>query len=102
MDVLQIHRERVGRRIRTARKTAGLSHDRLAAIVGTSRQHLIRLEKGIHAPRPDMLARIAEATGKDESYFADGDDDEEPHPVTLDDMLRIRVREIMRDEARVR
>ena len=61
----------VGERIRAARKDAGLSHDRLGELVGTSRQHLIRLEKGVHSPRPDMLARIAAATGKPLSFFWD-------------------------------
>jgi transcriptional regulator with XRE-family HTH domain len=82
VNLFQAHRELLGSRIRTARKTAGLSHDQLAAKVGTSRQHLIKLEKGIHAPRPEMLAGIAEATGKSEEFFTgDGEDDEEADPV---------------------
>jgi transcriptional regulator with XRE-family HTH domain len=68
-DVLQAQRVRVGRQIRAARLAAGLSHDALGAIVGTSRQHLIKLEKGIHAPRPEMLTRIAEATRRPASFF---------------------------------
>lgn len=43
--------------------------DGLAGVVGTSRHHLIRLEKGDHRPRLDMLQRIAEATGKPLDYF---------------------------------
>lgn len=59
----------IGARIRRARKASGLSHDRLGEKVGTSRQHLIRLEKGDHRPRPEMVSRIAEATGKPVDYF---------------------------------
>lgn len=77
-DLMQPQRERVGRQIRKARKGAGLSHDRLACKVGTSRHHLIRIEKGMHLPRPDLLAKIAEATGKPESFFTSDDDDEDP------------------------
>lgn len=77
MDVMQAQRLRVGAQIRKARKGAGLSHDRLGAMVGTSRQHLIRLEKGDHAPRAEMLAKIAEATGKPEAFFTGDSDDEE-------------------------
>lgn len=45
------------------------SHDFLGAKVGTSRQHLIRLEKNVHRPQPDMLQRIATATGYDLDFF---------------------------------
>lgn len=92
----------VGEQIRSARKRAGLSHDRLGAVVGTSRQHLIRLEKGIHQPRDGMLARIAEATGQPLSFFEDGDaeDDEESDPVAaLMGVLRKMVGEAIRDGA---
>lgn len=56
-------------RIRQARKDAGLSHDSLAAAAGTSRQHLIKLEKGQHRPRAGMLTEIAQATGRDVDWF---------------------------------
>lgn len=92
-QAVQAHRELVGRQIRKARKAAGLSHDALAATVGTSRQHLIKLEKGQHLARPEMLAKIADATSRDESFFED-DADEESDPVAaLMDALRRVVRE---------
>lgn len=59
----------LGARIKSARKRAGLSHDKLGALVGTSRQHLIRLEKGWHRPSDALLQRIAESTGQDPDYF---------------------------------
>ena len=75
-------RIRIGLRIRQARKQAGLSHDRLAVAVDSSRQHLIKLEKGKHVPREDLLQRIADATGKQLSFFTEeDDDDEESDPV---------------------
>ena len=68
----------IAARIRRARKP--LSHDRLAVLVGTSRQDLIKLEKGKHRPRPDMLVRIAEATGREIDWFVDPDLDPSPFP----------------------
>lgn len=88
--------ETIGRRIRRARLAAGLSHDRLAERVGTSRHHLIRLEKGRHLPRPEMLAKIAEATDRDVAYFEavteDEDDEESDVCVVLTSALRRFVR----------
>ena len=57
-------------RIRQARKEHG-SHDALATAVESSRQHLIKLEKGLHRPRAGMLLKIAEATGHDVDWFLD-------------------------------
>lgn len=59
----------IAARIRRARRQAGLTLDGLAGIADTSRQHLINLEKGKHRPRPEMLTKIAEATGKPLDYF---------------------------------
>jgi len=78
-QIIQVYRERVGRQIQKARKQAGLSHDALAAQTGTSRQHLIKLEKGMHMPSDALLARIAAATGKSISFFeTDADEDGDP------------------------
>lgn len=63
-------------RIKMARKRANLSLDRLGELVGTSRQHLIRLEKGVHTPKPEMARRIAEATGVPAELLQDEDDPE--------------------------
>lgn len=79
--LVQAQRERVGRKIRAARRGAGLSHDRLAAKVGTSRQHLIKLEKGQHLAGTALLERIAAETGRTVEWFA-SEDDEESDPVT--------------------
>jgi len=67
-------------RIRRARREGDLSLDRLATLVGTSRQHLIGLEKARHRPRLDMLSRIAEATGRQVEWFLDPDLEPSPFP----------------------
>lgn len=59
----------IGRKIRRARQTAGLSHDKLGAQVGRTRQHLIALEKGDHRPRPQLLIDIADATDRPVEFF---------------------------------
>lgn len=70
----------IAARIRRARREAPMSHDRLAELVGTSRQHLIKLEKGKHRPRPFMLEAIAAATGRESDWFVDPDLDPSPFP----------------------
>jgi len=59
----------IAARIRRARRDAGLSHDKLAAATGTSRSHLIKLEKALHRPGSLLLVSISEATGKPLDYF---------------------------------
>ena len=61
----------VAARIRRARKDSGLSHDAIAKRMGqgATRQHLIKLEKGMHRPTPDTLERYAEATGHPAEWF---------------------------------
>lgn len=90
--LLQEQRERIGRNIRRARLQAGLSHDKLAEAVGSSRQHLIKLEKGQHLAGPVLLDRIAEETGKPVDWLTgDGEEDEESRAVALDRVLLAQV-----------
>lgn len=71
----------VGQRIVWARKRVGVSQERLAEMIGTSRRHMIRLEKDQHKPGPVFVARIAEATEQDPELFASEEDEEEADPV---------------------
>ena len=70
----------IAARIKRSRREAQLTLDRLGEQIGTSRQHLIRLEKGLHRPRPEMLLRIAEATGREVDWFLDPEVDPSPFP----------------------
>lgn len=68
--------------------------------MGTSRQHLIRIEKGIHKPRPDLLARISEATNTDLADLLEhdaSDEDEESEAVAA---LMQALRRVVREEVR--
>lgn len=59
----------IAARIRQARRTAGLSHDRLGERAGTSRSHLIKLEKAWHRPGATLLIAIAQATERPVDFF---------------------------------
>lgn len=68
-------------RIRRARRTLGLSHDQFGERAGgLTRQHLIKLEQAKHRPRPEMLLRIAEASGREVDWFLDPEMDPSPFP----------------------
>lgn len=70
----------IAARIKRARKTAGLSHDKLGALCGMYRANLIKLEQGRHRPRLATLQRIAEATGRTVDWFLDPEVDPSPFP----------------------
>jgi len=68
---------RLAARIRWARNQAGLSQERFAELVGTSRRHVMRWEGGpAHRPGHEYMARIAAVTGQPESLFTDEEEEE--------------------------
>jgi transcriptional regulator with XRE-family HTH domain len=70
----------IAARIKRSRREAPLTLDALGELIGTSRQHLIRLEAGKHRPRAEMLTKIAEATGRSVDWFLDPEVDPSPFP----------------------
>lgn len=74
--------KRVGAAIRTAREGAGLSQERFAEQLGTSRRHVMRWESGRCIPGPRFRARIRELTGAGDLLAAD-DGGEEEHQVSV-------------------
>ena len=88
----------LAQRIVWARKRKGISQERLASMIGTSRRHMIRVEKGQHRPGPILRARIAAATEQPEAFFEGPDpDDGEGSSLSLDEFLRRRVAALMRE-----
>lgn len=91
-----------GTRIRDARLTAGLTQSELARSIRTSERNIVRWETGQNQPRVSSVALIAKATGHDLDFFLTGsseaDDDEEAAALTLDEYLRVRIRQILADE----
>lgn len=63
------HKELVGRNIALARQLAGLSQDRLARRLETSRTRLSDWERGRHQPSDPNLRRIAEALELPTGWF---------------------------------
>lgn len=83
-----------GARIKSVRRRAGISQERLAAEVGTTRRHLIRLENGEHLPGRALRDRILAATRVDtsagiESADDDAEDDRVPHRSLSEDLIRL-------------
>lgn len=65
----------VSQAYRAARKQRGVSQEKLAAAVGTSRRHIIRIENGENRPTSELRDRLAAALGVDSSTLpsaADG------------------------------
>lgn len=67
----------IGERITWARKRKGLSQEALADKAGTTRRHVMRMERNKHAPRVALRERLAEVLDQKPSFFADDDEDEE-------------------------
>jgi transcriptional regulator with XRE-family HTH domain len=93
-----------GSRIKQARLGAGMTQTQLARAINTTERNIARWEATANQPRVASVAAIAEATGQTIDYFltpngAD-EDDEESDALTLDGYLRLRIRQILREEAR--
>ena len=95
-----------GHRIREARLAAGMSQGQLARAINTSERNIVRWETSKNQPRVESVAAIAEATGRDVDFFltvngadsGDDDDEEDDEAMTLDSFLRLRVRQVIREE----
>lgn len=89
----------LAQRIVWARKRKGISQERLAGLIGTSRRHMIRIEKGQHVPGPEFRRRIAEATGQEIEFFLDGTPDSDDEEVAeLMGTLMVALRAVVRRE----
>ena len=56
-------RERIGQRIATLRKLAGMSQEQLSERAGLQRTHVSRIEAGKYAVTLEVIQAIAEALG---------------------------------------
>ena len=59
----------IARRIRASRHRQGLSQEKLAELLGTSRRHVIRWENGHTRPGPGYAAKLAQVLGEDAKAF---------------------------------
>lgn len=101
-----------GRRLRQARYAHGWSQARLAREAGIRERQIIRMENEQHTPRADMVAAVANATGRPLDFFfedgasrerAEAADDEEDDLMgaltsTIDRLIEKRVTDLLRRE----
>ena len=83
-----------GKAILRARQRAGYSQEKFAAVIGTTRRHMIRLENGEHLPTGALRDRIVEASGAERASIAASDDESEEAalPPDLDVALQVLAR----------
>src|SRR5205085_2374743 len=90
-----------GVKIREARLTAGLTQSQLARAIKTTERNVARWEGGDNEPRVSHIAAIAHATGRDLDFFLTGSteaEEDEEAALSLDEYLRVRVRQILHEE----
>ncbi len=63
MQTNQKHRRLLGEAVRTTRKEAGFSQEKLAEKAGLSTVFISRIERGVESPTVDNLVKIAKALG---------------------------------------
>ncbi|MGW5509942.1 helix-turn-helix domain-containing protein [Streptomyces albogriseolus] len=68
-----------GPRIRQQRERSGHGLRSFAASVGISPSHLSRIERGLRAPQPEVLAVIAEGLGCPIEQLEGANNDERDH-----------------------
>jgi transcriptional regulator with XRE-family HTH domain len=91
-----------GSRIRQARLSAGMTQNALARAINTTERNIARWETSANQPRISSVAAIAHATGHSIDYFltpnGGDEEDEESDSLTIDEFLRLRIRQILRQE----
>jgi transcriptional regulator with XRE-family HTH domain len=63
MSAIQKHRRLLGEAVRTKRKQAGFSQEKLAEKADLSTVFISRIERGIESPSVDNLVKVARALG---------------------------------------
>jgi len=60
---MQLDENEIGRRIRAARRAAGLTQDELAEIIGSSKWVIHRMETGSRPPTTEECAALGDVLG---------------------------------------
>ncbi len=89
-----ISKEELGSRIRTIRKERGLTLKELERVSGFSATHISEIERGKTSPTIGALVRIAQALGKETSYFLEEEQLSDVAIVRRDERLPIPIEEI--------
>lgn len=72
MPVVQKHRRLLGESLRTKRKDAGFSQEKLAEKADLSAVFISRIERGVESPSVDNLVKLAKALGIRVGDLVDG------------------------------
>lgn len=70
---MKIYKLLFGKKLKAARKKAGISQEELAALVGVEGPSVSRWETGKDFPEDSRLKKIESAIGVDESYFLESE-----------------------------
>ena len=70
----------LGERIKTCRQSAGLSQEKMAELVGVSRQAVTKWEAGLSAPSTENLFRLAEILGTTVDFLLTEEEKAGPTP----------------------
>ena len=89
-----ISKEELGSRIRAIRKERGLTLKELEKISGFSATHISEIERGKTSPTIGALVRIAQALGKETSFFLEEEQLSDVAVVRRDERQPIPVEEI--------
>ncbi|MDO5562880.1 MAG: helix-turn-helix transcriptional regulator [Synergistaceae bacterium] len=68
---MQTERVQIGKRIRSFRKSKGMTQIELAELTGLSRNSIINYERGYRTPRADALEVLASLMGISVTAFFD-------------------------------
>ena len=63
MSAVQKHRRLLGESVRSERKKAGFSQEKLAEKANLSTVFISRIERGVESPSVDSLVKVARALG---------------------------------------
>lgn len=92
-----------GDKLRGLRKASRLSQTQLGSRIGAHVTSISDWERGANAPSGRHVAALSREFGVDAEHFYGGDEeDEESRTMTLDDFLRVRVRELLHEAQAVR
>lgn len=84
----KLARQKLGQRVRIARKAARLNGQQLAEMIGISQSYISEIERGNRNPSLPTLIRIAKALQRPISYFLPEDEDSAPLPAPASSTAR--------------
>jgi transcriptional regulator with XRE-family HTH domain len=99
---LNLLKQSLGKRIRTARRSAGLTQEQLAERVGRSTEAISNIERGASLPALETLASVADALSVPLGFLIDDEDSTAtPRRVEMETRLRLLFRDLPQRDAEI-